>query len=627
MSGNDCHKSGYANSGCDVLCPPEPINFPNCQGVQPVLQNSDCGPCCWDMSLCTQCPTSCSSRGAKVNIVIEDTTDVPVISNDAGAYLAIHNYSLQRFITRTLKFVTAYYDFVGGMINSTVNSTNINNVYRECCDGDANTTIPSPAYPASVKDRVFSAWQWVWSRLESTDSFDLFCEPDCLLQPVLTLLTLAGGDSSSNFRNSLLKRSLINVSNFAPGCTNQTTCGAFCDPEACAVTVGTSGCGKDYDDSQFFNWCNEVLGVIEIMETILNSLDLYDSPLEAEQLLFKICDCYIKCACCDSNNQPNPKCLDVSALNCFNRCGEPYNGQKFTTGDTSVAEIVRNTYGGCESCLTSDEKYRPGDLSASVGAGQSLQFGENSETEDCCLPGSINCNNDAFDGKLFVPNTKERLQAAIFVLDWLAFLLFDRDADSSQFSNTSVGGDNCYCPGWEGEADGNQGYSDATWLKRRCKLGTGNGNCVVAAGACRQFRTSDDYVPLQNMLISLKHFFSQLAVQPGEGYQNSITNNYNNLMVRLHDVHLGDGDLTFHVDCAAPQFCCTTNWTQIGRKISNVTNNCNNTCACCNLTVPEYTVQCFARMKCSCLGPLCKQCPTKQDTCITPTVNVNVNKV
>jgi hypothetical protein len=567
------------------------------------------------MSLCTTGPPTAVGRSVKINIHVEDNTNVPQISNDCGAYLAIHNYSIQRFITRSLKFITSYYDFVGGQINSTVNSTNVNSVYQECCDGDSNVTIPSPAYPSTVKDRVFQAWQWVWSRLESLDSFDLFCEPDCLLQPVLTLITLSGGESSANFRNSLLKSSLSNIT--SGHYVNQTNCGAFCDSEDCAVTVGTQGCGKDYNNAQFFSWCSEVVGVIEIMENILDSLDLKNDPLNAEQLLHKICDCYIKCACCEPKaNQPSNTC-DLTVLHCYNRAGEPYSGRKVTTSDTSTAEIVKNTYGGCESVLDQNDKYRPQDLSSNLGNGHQLGFTHESDSEECCLPGSINSDHQ-YDGKLFIPSTKERLQAAIFVLDWLAYLLFDRDADPEHFSGTQATSNNCYCPGWEGEADGDQSWSDVSWLKRRCKLGTGNGNCVVAAGACAGFRVQDDFQTLNTTLASVKFFFQQLGTPHDEAYQNNVTDQYNHLVEKLHEIHLGENELNIHVDQAAPQFCCTTRWTQAGRQLAGargLASQSPNPCACCNLTIPEYTVQCFARMKCSCLGPLCKQCPPKEDYC------------
>ena len=180
---DNCNKTGFCENPCTTKCPKPGINFPNCQGVQPVLQLTDCGPCCWDMSLCTVCPPKVCTD-VKININIENTTKVPHLGHDTGAYLSIYNYSVQRFITRSLKFITAYYDFVGGMINSSVTAdptlvseTGINN--GECCDGDPNASTPSPAYPSQVKDRVFQAWQWVWERLEAVDSFDLFCEPDC----------------------------------------------------------------------------------------------------------------------------------------------------------------------------------------------------------------------------------------------------------------------------------------------------------------------------------------------------------------------------------------------------------------------------------------------------------------
>jgi hypothetical protein len=136
----------------------------------------------------------------------------------------------------------------------------------------------------------------------------------------------------------------------------------------------------------------------------------------------------------------------------------------------------------------------------------------------------------------------------------------------------------------------------------------------------------DDFKPMQTSLVSLKHFLKLLTIRVDEGYQTNVTDIYNSLLAKLHDLYLGEEFLTFNVDCAAPQFCCTTQWTQAGRALSGVRapdvygsecckNFCDNPCACCNLTIPEYTVQCFARLKCSCIGPICETCTEGADCC------------
>jgi hypothetical protein len=594
---------------------------------------TDCGPCCWDMSLCQVCPPTCPD--AKVNINIEHSTKIPQLSHDQGAYLSIYNYSIQRFITRSIKFVTAYYDFIGGMINSSPPKDptlgNISGVDRgECCEGDPNAAQPSPAYPSDVKDRVFSAWQWVWSRMEAADSFDLFCEPDCLLQPILTLLTLAGGENSNAFRNILLKQSLSNLSASTLGFRQNPQTNACCnDATACAVTVGTQGAGKDYNDTQFFGWAQSVISVIDIMDTILDSLDMSQDPISAETLLHKICDCYIKCACCSPvGDLPVPTSVcNTNDLNCFDRCGNPYSGRQVINRNTSTLNIVQNTYGSCNSCVDSNGKYSPPDLnSVPCQEAAFLKYSEGAGDGDCCLPGDITCADDSCNtgntGGIYVPSQRERLQAAIFVLDWIAFLLFDRDADSSQFSDTAAFSKSCYCPEWEGENVENRAkpMNSSSWLKTRCKLGTGNGKCVVASGACAGFRQVDDFKPMQTMLTSMKHFIKLLGVEFGEGYQQNVTDTYNSLLASMHELYLGEVDLSFNVDCAAPQFCCTTEWTQAGRVLSGARgsdNNslCENPCAGCNLTIPEYTIQCFARLKCSCIGPTCTQCMPPASCC------------
>jgi hypothetical protein len=578
-----------------------------------------------------------------VNITIENQSEVPTVSADAGAYLAVYNYSVQRFVSRSIKFITAYYDFIGGMINSAA-SSDVTSDQEVCCGGDPNAARPSPAYPSAVKDRVFQAWQWVWERMELS-GVDLFCEPDCLLQPILTLLTLGGGDNASAFRNVLLKKSL-NSTMGDVGCTQPSQYNPCCnDKSSCAVTIGTQGAGRDYDVSQFQAWGDQVISVIEIMENILSSLDMTNDPLSAEQVLEKICDCYIKCACCDNaDSAPGGKTngiCDDTILHCYNRCGQPYNGRQVITPDCTTALIVRNTYGACNSCLDCDWKYRPHDLTnINCGQGPRVRLSDTpvdpccdqaqnqNEAGECCLPADLPCGDEGctpLNGRLYIPSTRERLQAAIFVLDWVAFLLFDRDADKSQFKDTNIFTDgNCFCPDWEGESpcldccDGPM--TSERWLKTRCKLGTGNGSCVVAAGACKKFRQVDDYKPMQTMIISLKHFIKLLTLPTDAGYQAQVTDTYNNLLSSLHDVYLGEDELNFKQDCAAPQFCCTTKWTQAGRlwggvrqfKSSQLSGPnreyCTNPCACCNLTVPEYTVQCFARLKCSCIGPSCEVC-------------------
>lgn len=633
--GQWCGASASVETQCTVKCPKPPVSFPNCQGVQPVISFTECGPCCWDMSLCTTCPPSCSSGTDSVSISLSDSTEVPAIAGDVGAYLSIYNYAVQRFVTRSLKFVTAYYDFVGGMLNSSSNNKPGNN-YRDCCGGDPSGVAPSPAYPSQVKDRVFQAWQWVWERLQTNGSWDLFCEPDCLLQPVLTLLTLSGGENAAAFKNALLKNSFSNLTaSNALGCIDPVQVNGCCDTNqaACQVAIGTLGGGRDYDDSQFHAWGQEVVNVIDIIETILDSLDISDDTDSAEKLLFKICDCYIKCACC-GNPSGSPQDLTGTCGPCqlgFNRCGKPYLGRQVITPACSTYQIVRNTYAGDsqDTCLSPDGKYVPGDIWTPGGPPVAIATGDDcsNPAADCCVTGDVKCAEQdcSTNGALYIPSTRERLQAAIFVLDWIAFLLFDRDADKSQFSDTSVfSSGNCFCPDWTGE-DGQcvdcnaPGLTESEWLKRRCKLGTGNGSCVVAAGACKGFRQVDDFKPMQTMLISFKHFITLLTISPDNGYQDAVTDTYNSLISSLQSLYVGENELTFNNDCAAPQFCCTTNWTQAGRILAGnragVSSSsagccqefCVNPCACCNLTIPEYTVQCFARLKCSCQGPLCEQ--------------------
>ena len=71
---------------------------------------SNCSSCCWDSTLCFPVPEECSPGDNVVSI--NKPSQAPQISKDAAAALAIYNYSLQNVISRGLKFVASYYDWL-----------------------------------------------------------------------------------------------------------------------------------------------------------------------------------------------------------------------------------------------------------------------------------------------------------------------------------------------------------------------------------------------------------------------------------------------------------------------------------------------------------------------------------
>jgi len=137
--------------------------------------------------------------------------------------------------------------------------------------------------------------------------------------------------------------------------------------------------------------------------------------------------------------------------------------------------------------------------------------------------------------------TQQVQQFYAMVVDWIQFIHFDRDC--RKFAD-----DKCECCPAPPSVE--------QWLEQRCKLGTGNGQCVVCTGACSKYRRSDDFKPMLSSLLAIKHYVGLLTVSRDGNYQSAVSKIYQDIVSDYSGLY-GSGEVTFYPDCAAPQFCCS----------------------------------------------------------------------
>jgi hypothetical protein len=128
------------------------------------------------------------------------------------------------------------------------------------------------------------------------------------------------------------------------------------------------------------------------------------------------------------------------------------------------------------------------------------------------------------------------------VVDWVQFIHFDRDC--RKFAD-----DKCECCPAPPSVE--------QWLEQRCKFGTGDGQCLVFTGACSKYRRSDDFKPMLSSLFAIKHYVGLLTVARDGNYQHRVSKRYQDIVNDFSGIY-GSGEVTFYPDCAAPQFCCSS---------------------------------------------------------------------
>ncbi len=529
-----------------------------------------CGPCCWDSTLCFPIPEECSPGDNVVHI--QKPSQAPQISADAAAALAIYNYSLQNVISRGLKFVASYYDWLYCQIGL----YKWRNDKPPAASGDdASDPSETSAYLPSVREKVppqfYSSkteisedasgetlktdtynegghpqqFGGVYTRSSDPDQVALginagnaYTPPANLFAQVAQVLgwadtTFSQVDLASCVCNNLCQfiQMLINIegkSTIRDFIKDQTFNSAQHQ-----FSPQYLGCGNLYDEGKLVDFGDSVISVIDLLMEVLNSLGVDEDPEQGEQLMQKLCLCLAKAAgrgtCnvggCNLSFSNNP-------IACDNACPD-------------LSKFINDVVIGVD--------FADGPID-----------GANHD------PSVIGYNNNIYRQQFFT----------MFV-DLLQFVLFDRDCNPDSFKKSGDCGSCCPAP-----------PSQEDWLKSRCRAGTGDGKCVVCTGACADYRRKDDYKPLVSSLLAVKHAITLISldrsdVQNQATYSEQVATVYNNIVTDYYNLYKDHGDtLTFYPDCAAPQFCCSTQLAADKCQFNCCTGVCENVAGCCLYPVP-----------------------------------------
>jgi len=188
---------------------------------------------------------------------------VPTVSGDAAALLAIYNYSLQRVVSRSLKFVTSYYDWLY-----------CQNQFRlpQASGSNDNTAQNNPFAegagflpPASLFTQLAQVLGWTNYTFNQLDLCQCFCSNLCGI-----LQMLANLDGNSTIKNFILDNAFGN-----------------CD----AASPTQLGCGNLYDEGQLVDFGDQVVSYVDLFAEVLKTLDLENDSERAEAFLSKLCTC------------------------------------------------------------------------------------------------------------------------------------------------------------------------------------------------------------------------------------------------------------------------------------------------------------------------------------------------
>ena len=537
MNWCDYQKSEFGTYGASKA-PPCGINM-----------EANCAGCCWDSTLCFPLPEECSP-GENV-VTIPAPQQVPTISADAAAALAIYNYSLQNVISRGLKFVASYYDWlycqiglyqykenngqddhgppqrfvVEGSGSEAPGTQNL--PYVPCragatiiADGKpAHTLAPNAgnAYtpPASLFAQVAQVLGWADTTFGQVDLAQCVCNNLC--QFIQMLINIEGSSVIRDF----IKDSAFN--------------GAVSNYQATYL-----GCGNLYDEGKLVDFGEQVVSVIDLMVAVLKNLGVDDQHADdGEALLQKLCLCLARAA-------------SGGTCNSTPQCGAAPIGNLQNFPPTNLASTNL-------SCCPKLQESTWNELI--VGA----------ETDDIAFcPVVINYNSQIYRQQFFT----------MFV-DLLQFILFDRDCNPDNFQRSADCGSCCPQP-----------PSQEEWLKSRCRIGTGNGSCVVCSGVCAGFRRKDNYKPLVSSLMAVRYAISLITLDRSDvagssPYHEQVATLYNGIVSDFTNLYKDQGaSLVFHPDCAAPQFCCSTQLAAEKCDYNCCTGMCENVPGCCLFPIP-----------------------------------------
>ena len=498
------------------------------------------GPCCWDTTLCYPIPEECKP-GENV-VSVSRCSQLPRIGGDCASILAIYNYSVQRVISRSIKFVTSYYDWLwcqnawllnrssgangqfegtGPFVAKTAPTTPIygpggtRQTYPCCTDSDTcqiqadacgdacnscdrlspqcNPLAAGSGFlpPASLFTQLVQVLGWANFNFDQVDVCQCICNNFCQVIQILVNL-----DGNSKIRDFIMDNAFG-----SNGCLS-------------SASPTYLGCGNLYDEGQLVDYGRKVTSVIDIMIEVLQVLDLKHDSDKAEAFMNKFCSCLTQFAAQDP-------------------CGVGCNGCPLPTG-------------GCD----------PQPKSKAQG----------------------------------IVESNLRQQFFAMFVDLLNFLFFDRDCED--FGEKEC--DTSCCP---------KPSSVEDWMQERCRAGTGNGRAVVCSGPiCARYRKKDDYKPLMSVLYAVKYTVELYTVDRsgGSDYAKDVESIYNNILGSYYNLYNSDNDesdsLVFYPDCAAPQFCCST--LLAGGKCVNICGVCQYQPGC-NL----YPIPCIdTRLATNCCG-------------------------
>jgi len=491
-------------------------------------------------------PEQCSP-GDNV-VTIPKPKQIPTISADATAALAIYNYSLQNVISRSLKFVASYYDWLYCQIglyqyhNETNQATEASYTgppQRFTEGGDTNTThqrLPSRedpdaislgvnagneyTPPASLFAQVAQVLGWADTTFSQVDLSQCVCNNLC--QFIQMLVNIEGNSIIRDF----IKESTFNNSNSSYQPTYL-------------------GCGNLYDEGQLVDFGEQVISIIDLMVAVLQNLGVNDDAEQGEALLQKLCLCLARAA--------SGGTCGVAKGYCDNPIGNFTNIPPFSSGENPA------NYNCCP------------DLDA--GIIEALAAGDPLPPNSAYSRAVVNYNSQIYRQQFFT----------MFV-DLLQFVLFDRDCNPDKFKRDG----SCApcCP---------QPPSQEDWLKARCRIGTGNGNCVVCSGACSGYRRVDHFKPLVSSLLAVKHAISLITLDRSDPldpklptYNDQVGAIYNAIVSDYTKLYSDDKSdkLVFHPDCAAPQFCCSTQLAAEKCAYNCCTGSCERVAGCCLFPIP-----------------------------------------
>jgi len=553
-----CSVQGYGRS----LPPPCGLNT-----------GGNCGTgCCWDSTLCFPVHEVCQS--GENTVTIPKFGQAPTISPDTSIALCIWNYTVQNVISKILKFIASYYDWLYCQIG-------LYNYNRFVLSNSADPTY-AKAYMGNINNQCGQGYPYAPQTFTEIDGTDLDgVGPvvnsvagigSCVYAPVgipckntpgqiPTFTNTYGKGLANNPGNAFTPPARLSSQVFQWFGWAETTlddldiancvCGNLCNFLQMLINVDNSssvirnfvlqstlsgpgataqptqlGCGNLYDEGVLVDGVGNIVGILDLMSEVFTTLGITSGGADGEALLQKLCACLIKSAAGGANCN-NPSSLELAFPGDI--------GERCWGSNTTVYVYDDGGDIQLDPCRNTTE-------SINVVQYQELQY---------------------------------RMQFFAALTDLLQYVLFDRDCDFPEDDDCT----SCAAPTAE------------DWLTYRCKKGTGDGNCVVCSGACAGFRRKDDFNPLTS-IIAVRYWLALLGldrsdVAGNKTYCQQVDTLYNEAVTAIYNAYKGtEGDINFIPDCGAPQFCCTTNLAANSCSYDCCGKTCKSTGNGCLLPVP-----------------------------------------